>query len=139
MNRRTRPDEPVTDGLVWDDRLWDLVWERTLDQLERHQLTLQVLLRRPPPDAFAARVGRELARRLRRRAVVLAVAWGLFTAFWAMILHLARQQPGTPDGWAWSMVLLGTAVVVGCVAFRRRLGPVAHDPDVPAVPPGGIG
>lgn len=88
--------QPATsDRFVWDDRLWELVWERHLDQVERHAIALDTWAGRvPKTDRFRARVVTELARRWRRRARNLAWLYGLWTAFWtAMVLRSFDFEP----------------------------------------------
>lgn len=78
-------EEQLTAELEWDDELWDQVWERTLDPLERRNIALHLWRQQTPDDLFEARIAAELAKRWRRRAVVLATVYALWTLFWGGI------------------------------------------------------
>jgi hypothetical protein len=111
-------DEPVT----FDDQLWDTVWERNLNAVERHAIAMSVWRRCRPDDLFEAIVARELARRWRRHARYLVVIYGLWTTFWgALAMHDLRPDAVLDSPLSPSCAMLGVLVIVGCFAVRRRL------------------
>lgn len=113
----------ATPAIDWDDELWQLVWERNLDPVERHSIAVAVWRRRLPAGVFEAGVALELARRWRRRAVGLALLYALWTGFWGGIawsaLHDARPANHPLPYWA---VAVGALLIAACFAVRRRLG-----------------
>jgi len=113
-------------GFVWDDRLWQEVWDRHLSAVERHALAMDVLRRRWPPDPFERSVVAELARQWRRTARVLAVAWSVWVLFWGGI---AVSDPAL--ALAWAMASVGLLVDAAVRVFLRRLRSHAAGP--PAV------
>ena len=118
----------------WDDRSWEHIWEQLLGPLERRNCALYVWKVEVPTDPFLGRVVVELARRWRQRAVTLIVAWSLWTLFWATMTWQGIRRIPEPDLTApVSMLVLGVAVVYGCVLARRRFRPVA---DRSVAPPG---
>ena len=128
-------DSPSHDGvappLVWDDDLWEEVWERQLTHVQRHTIAMEVTWhRRLPDDLFFARVGAEMARRWRRRARNYAIVYGLWTLFWGAIAYqmfvVEHAQDPHPTLVAPALALLGVAAIAVCVALRRRLVPIAR-------------
>lgn len=107
-----------------DDVLWDTVWERQLNVVDRRNIALSVWRLQPPGDPFESLVGFELAFRWRARATGLTVLWGLWTVFW---LAMVSATSGGPDGdpaavpVAVSLVVLGVLVMAGCQLARARL------------------
>lgn len=113
----------------WTDRTWEQVWERTIGQVERRRLAMALLRREQPPDRLALRLLPELARRWRRTCLTLALGWGAFVVFWATIGWAAESGPdGVPVVTPWWMSLLGTGVVVICLALRRWIRDMAGPP-----------
>lgn len=112
----------MQDELVWDDELWERVWERTLDPVERHHLALAVWRRRMPDDPFEAVIAPELARRWRRHACTLAVVYGLWTLFWGLLaLDDFRANSGFSALLSPACAAVGLTAIGLCMAFRRRL------------------
>lgn len=125
-----------------DDVLWEALWERQLDILERHHIARSVWRRQPPDDPFASLVGFELAFRWRSRAAGLIALWGVWTLFWTtMAVAGARGPQEAPDlGVAVGLAVFGALVMVACQAARVRLRPVIDGTAGfrPAEPPGGV-
>lgn len=115
--------------LVWDDELWDQVWERTLGPIERHSIAMHVVRRRLPEDLFESRICAELARRWRRTSRNLALLYAIWTLFWGMLaVHDATSDGAlesllTPTNAAVGMLAIGV-----CLAFRAYVRPVADLP-----------
>ncbi len=118
--------------LVWDDRLWDEVWERQLGHVQRHTIAMEVFWRRrlPGDDLFSARVGAELARRWRRSARNFAIGYALWTLFWgALAYHMfvaERAAEPNPTLIAPVMAGLGLVAIGVCFGVRRRLAALAR-------------
>ena len=113
----------VPPPIACDDRTWDRLWEREFDQVDRHRFGLAVWRGELPQDVLGRRVVPELARRWRRRALVYAAAWALFTAFW-FVVGLSSVQHYGPDSTLvpWACAAVGALVVAGCVVARARFG-----------------
>lgn len=112
------------DDALRDDRVWDRVWERMLDPVERHAIAVSVLRRRPPTDLFEARIAVELARRWRRQARNLIVLYGLWSLFWGSIsLSDWRADAVFQTGPAPYLAAVGALLIAGCLAVRWRLRP----------------
>ena len=107
-----------------DDVLWETLWERQLDALERHHIARSVWRRLPPDDPFASLVGFELAFRWRSRATQLTVLWGLWTLFWSLMVSAGARTPqGAADDLpvAIGLVVVGVVVMAACQIARARL------------------
>lgn len=108
--------------LDWDDELWEQVWERTLNPIERHRIASHLWHRRVPDDPLELRVVAELRHRWRRRARNLAVLYGLWSLFWGLLAvsdlraDLAFRSLLTP-----TCTLIGVLAVAACFAVRHRL------------------
>jgi hypothetical protein len=106
----------------FDDRLWDDVWERNLNAVERHAIAMDVWRRRQPDDEFEAMIALELARRWRRHVRSLVVLYGLWTWFWgALAVHDFRPDAVLNSQLSISLAGIGILVICGCLAVRRRL------------------
>ena len=112
--------------VVWTDELWEEVWERTLDQVERHHIARDVWRRRLPEDLLYRRVAPELARRWRRAARNQAILCALWVLFWGTIARGAHPDAAAAAGLAISMVVFGGIVLMACVEVRRRVAPLAR-------------
>lgn len=108
--------------MTFDDELWDTVWERNLNAVERHAIARAVWRRHPPDTTFEAIVAHELARRWRRHARYLLCLYGLWTTFWGSLavddlrLDAVLDAPVT----VWCSAV-GVLVIAGCLTVRRRL------------------
>lgn len=112
----------MSTGITWDDKTWDEVWERLLDQFERHNIAMAVLRGRLPSTTFERGIALELARRWRRHAVTLAVVYSVWTAFWSAIGWDAVQRYGTSAaGVPLWCAAIGVAAIAACGIFRRRM------------------
>lgn len=108
--------------MTFDDKLWDTVWERNLNAVERHSIAMSVWRRRRPDDVFEALVARELARRWRRHARYLVVVYGLWTTFWgSLAMHDLRPDAVLDSALSPSLAVIGATMIVCCLAVRRRL------------------
>ena len=108
-----------------DDTLWDEVWERNLGHVERHNVALSVWRRQAPEDPFAVLVGWELAHRWRARARNLAVLYGLWAVFWALMAYAGRAEVEPPGvGMPLTVTAFGVIGVALCLAFRARMRPI---------------
>lgn len=115
-------DQRDTRELVWDDVLWERVWERTLDPVERHDIAVATWRRRTPSDPLAARVAPELTRRWRRHSLSLATLYALWTLFWGAIAWDDWSRDGVIGiPLAVSAAGLGLAAVTCCVIARQHL------------------
>jgi hypothetical protein len=113
--------------LVIDDREWDRLWERQFDQVDRHRYGLAVWRGEQPDDALGRRVVPELARRWRRRALVYAAAWALFTAFWVLVgINVVHHHGAEGTFVPWGCAGVGAAVVMGCLVARVRFARSTH-------------
>lgn len=125
--RRDAEEPHVTGPPAWDDRMWQDLWDRTLGQVERHRMVMMLWRREEPDDALARRVLPELARRWRGQALVYAVVWGLFAAFWLMVgvtdLGIPRE---TRTLVPWVCAAAGSVVVAACLWARWWFGPTAR-------------
>jgi hypothetical protein len=111
--------------VTFSDELWEEVWERTLDRVERHQVAVAVCRRELPDEPLHRRLVPELARRWRRAARNHAVAHLLWIAFWATIAVSA--SPGGPAARiGGGMTTFSALVVLVCLLVRRYLVPVAR-------------
>jgi hypothetical protein len=110
----------------WTDELWEEVWERTLDQVERHHIARDVWFRRLPDDLFHRRIAPELARRWRRAARNQAVLCALWVLFWGTIARGAHPDAAAAAGLSTAMVLFGGLVLLACFGVRRRVAPLAR-------------
>lgn len=107
---------------MFDDRLWNHVWERNLNPVERHSIAVAVWRRRRPDDRFEAMVACELARRWRRHILVLVTGYALWTLFWGSIaLHDLRLNDGFSSLLTPTCAAIGVAAIVACLAVRRWL------------------
>lgn len=115
-------DIPLRADLDWDDRLWEQVWDRTLNPMERHRIARHLWHRRVPDDPLERTVVAELRHRWRRRARNLAILYGLWTLFWGLLAlsdvrtDLAFRSLLTPG-----CTLVGVLAVGACFAVRHRL------------------
>lgn len=108
-----------------DDHLWDELWERNLAHVERHNIAKSVWQRVPPDDPFKVLVGYELAHRWRERARNLALIYGAWTFFWALMTYALVSRVESPDlGLTLTMTMVGLAAISLCMAFRARMRPV---------------
>lgn len=108
--------------MTFDDQLWDTVWERNLNAVERHAIAMSVWQRRQPDDVFEAIVARELARRWRRHARYLVVVYALWTTFWgSLAMHDLRPDAALDSLLSPSCAVIGVLFIIGCLAVRRRL------------------
>lgn len=108
--------------MSFDDRLWDNVWERNLNAVERHAIAVAVWRRRRPDDRFEAMVACELARRWRRHARYLVVMYGLWTTFWgSLAMHDLRPDAILNSLLSLWCAVIGVLVIASCLAVRRRL------------------
>ncbi|HEX6255461.1 MAG TPA: hypothetical protein VFZ70_06580 [Euzebyales bacterium] len=108
--------------MSFNDRLWDHVWERNLNAVERHAIAMAVWRRRQPDDAFEAMVALELARRWRRHARYLVVLYGTWTWFWgALAVHDFRPDAVLNSQLSTWLAVVGIVVIGACLAVRRRL------------------
>lgn len=110
----------MREEFVWDDRMWDLVWERTLDQVDRHAIAMVVLRRTTPDGALQWRVAAELAKRWARHCVTLAVVYAMWTLFWASIAWHDVRLAHRVNTVAVGCTIAGVLAVGACLAFRRR-------------------
>lgn len=111
------------DSFVWDDHTWDQIWERTLNQAERHHIAMSVLRRRLPSTPLEQRVARELARRWGRRAVTLSVVYALWTLFWGGIGWTGVRLHGAAEAAvAIGCTAVGALAVIACLGFRHSMG-----------------
>lgn len=109
--------------LVIDDEEWDRLWERQFDQVDRHRYGTAVWRGELPDDVLGRRVVPELARRWRRRALVYASAWGLFSAFWVLVgINVVHHHGDDGTLLPWACAAVGVAVVAGCLVARDRFG-----------------
>lgn len=106
----------------WDHRLWDHVWERNLTQVERHNMGMAVLRHRPPGSPFEDLVALELARRWRRRAVVLVVMYGAWTAFWGALAFGPLPDDVERSPLPLGCTVVGVAAILSCLLVRHHLG-----------------
>jgi hypothetical protein len=108
-----------------DDELWEEIWERTLDAVERHRIARTTMLRGFPLDPLEKRLVPELARRWRRSARNHAIGhliW--FTFFSAIALSADASQPAETFGTA--MASFSAFVVSTMLAARFWLAPVTR-------------
>lgn len=106
----------------FDDRLWREVWERNLDQAERHAIAMNVWRRQHPGNQFDAMVAFELARRWRAHSRFLAVIYLLWTLFWGtMAVRDLQLHPGFESLVSPMCALVGVLAVTACLAVRRYL------------------
>ncbi|MGI8575675.1 MAG: hypothetical protein ACR2MA_10135 [Egibacteraceae bacterium] len=118
-------EEQLAAELEWDDELWDHVWERMLDPLERRDIALHVWRRQPPDDLFNARVAAELAKRWRRRAIALALLYTLWTLLWGGITwNDWREDQALFSLVPLTMALIGVLLIIGCFRARARFRPM---------------
>lgn len=120
--------------------LWETLWERQLDVLERHHIARSVWRRRAPDDPFASLVGFELAFRWRARAAGLIVVWAVWTAFWASMGFAGARAANKPADVlvAVGLAAVGLLVITACQVVRVRLRVVIDGTAGfrPAQPPG---
>ena len=114
--------------IAYDDEVWDQLWEREFDHLDRYRYGRAVWRAELPEDVLGRRVVPELARRWRRRAVVYAVAWAVFTVFWVAIgVDTVVRYGAEGSRLPWQLATLGSTVIGGCLAarawFRRTAEP----------------
>ena len=105
--------------IEWDDELWDLLWERQLNAVERHSIAMDVLRgREVQGDPLEQEIGRELANRWRQRARNLALLYGFWTLFWGL-LAVDRWRDPDPDPLV-SLVaaMIGLVAIGACFVFR---------------------
>ena len=106
-----------------DDELWEEIWERTLDAVERHRISRTTMLREFPLDPLEKRLVPELARRWRRSARNHAIGhliW--FTFFSAIALSADASQPAA-ETFGTSMASFSAVVLSTLVAARLWLAP----------------
>lgn len=109
----------MAEEILRDDATWDRLWERLLSPLERHDIAMDVLRRRLPTEAFERRIARELVRRWRRHALVLALGYSLWTLFWgALAWHLVGRGSRVA-GLPLACAAVGALAVAACLVFRR--------------------
>ena len=121
-------DSAQDTGLVWDNRLWEQVWDHNLSQVERYNAAMAVVRHRPPGTPFEDMVARELANRWGRRALVLASVYGVWTLFWGALAVLPwpddLERSAVPPGCA----LFGLLAIACCLVARFRFRAyLAHD------------
>ncbi len=122
--------------LQWDDELWELVWERNLNPLERHRIAMAVCRRRPPPEPYEAVVGAELSRRWRRRALNLAFLYALWTLFWgALAVSDLRDDAALTSLLTPVNTLIGIVAIAACFLARHWIRDVAERFSAPASQP----
>lgn len=109
----------------WSDEEWETLWERHLEQIDRHRIARATWARRSPTDHLERQVMPELARRWQRTARNHVVFHLLWVAFWGSIAVAADPAEGPAEQLAASMALVSTAVVVAAVVVRRYLEPIA--------------
>jgi hypothetical protein len=108
--------------VTFDDKLWDTVWERNLNAVDRHAIAMSVWQRRQPDDAFEAIVARELVYRWRRHARYLIVLYGFWTIFWgSLAIHDLQPDAVLDSLLSPGCAAVGVVVIVGCLTVRRRL------------------
>lgn len=107
-----------------DDCLWDEVWERNLAHVERHNIAKSVWQRVPPDDPFKNIVGYELAHRWRARARNLAILYGVWSFFWALMTYALVTREVSELGLTLTMTSIGLFAVSLCMAFRARMRPI---------------
>jgi hypothetical protein len=112
--------------MEWTDDLWEQVWERMLDHVERHQVARAVRRREPPDDPLHRRLVPELARRWRRTARNQALFHLIWIAFWGAIARGADPAAGEVVGLAIGMAGFSLLTVLACPGMRRYLAPVAR-------------
>lgn len=128
MSQGTGPGTEA-ERLVWDDELWDRVWERTLGPVERHSIAMHVVRRRLPEDLFESRICAELARRWRRTSRNLALLYATWTLFWGMLaVHDAVSDGGLQSLLTPANTVVGLLAIGACLAFRAYVRPVADLP-----------
>lgn len=120
----------------WDDRSWEQVWDRMLGPVQRYHFAMALWRQEIPDEPFDRRVVVELARRWRRRAITLIVLWGLWIAYWTVLVRAEiTLRSADSVGFPLSMVLLGATAVAFCLHARRRFEPVARAFDPPRLEP----
>lgn len=111
--------------MIWDDELWEEVWDRTLDGVERHHVAISTWRRELPSDPLHRRLVPELARRWRRTARNHFAGHLLWVLFWGAIA-LSAEPGGPADRVGTGMALFSLLVLATCVAVRRYLWPVTR-------------
>jgi hypothetical protein len=109
-----------------DDELWEEVWERTLDPLERHRIVRTTLRRRFPLDPLEKRLVPELARRWRRSARNHAVGHLIWLAFFLSIALSADSTQPSAEAFGTAMASFSGLVVSVMMAARVWLAPVTR-------------
>ncbi len=110
----------------WTDELWEQIWERLLDQIERHSIAMDVWARRLPHDPLHRAIAPELARRWRRTARNFILLYGTWSLFWGLIAAAVLDTGGIARSLSLSMVTVGAAAILICLLVRRRVAPLAR-------------
>lgn len=109
--------------MKFDNQLWDIVWERNLNAVERHTVAVAVWRRRQPDDQFEAMVACELARRWRRHTVFLMGLYGLWSVFWGLLAVDDVRADGVLDvALSPSLAAIGVLVMMCALAARHHIG-----------------
>jgi hypothetical protein len=109
-----------------DDDLWQVVWDQTLSNIERHRIARSTIRREEPVDALERRLVPELARRWRRTAGSHVFGHVLLLLFWALVFHGGRNGPRGEIPFLVGMSLFSGTVIAIAVALRRYLVPVTY-------------
>jgi hypothetical protein len=107
--------------MKFDDSLWDHVWERNLNHVERHTIAMTVWRRERPDTTFDLLVALELARRWRRHTRYLIALYGLWTLFWASITFHALRAGVEASPLSTGCAVFGLLVIAMCLVARRWL------------------
>lgn len=107
--------------MKFDDHLWDYVWERNLNHVERHTIAMTVWRRQRPDSTFDHLVALELARRWRRHTWYLILLYALWTLFWGSLTYHAMRTGVEVSPLPTVCAVFGVFLIAMCAAARRRL------------------
>jgi hypothetical protein len=109
-----------------DDDLWQVVWEQTLSNIERHRIARSTIRREEPDDALERRLVPELARRWRRTAGSHVFGHVCLLLFWALVAYGGRGGPRGEVPFLVGMSLFSGTVIGIAALFRGYLAPVTY-------------
>lgn len=112
--------------MALDDEMWEELWERTLDAVERHRIALTTLRREFPLDPLEKRLVPELARRWRRSARNHAIGHLIWLAFFLSISLSADASQPSAEMFGNAMACFSAVVVSTMTAAHRWLAPVTR-------------
>lgn len=110
-----------------NDEMWEELWERTLDRVDRYRISRTTWRREFPLDPLEKRLVPELARRWRRSARNHAIGHMLWLAFWGSIAVAADPAEGPAEQLGAAMATFSLLVIVSMVMIRRYLAPVTEE------------